>query len=206
MADRAFRAVYVKDLDAIMKKMEEFAPKVQRQFKKELRKQIRPVERLAESFVPASPFPGWRETDPYYPTNWGWAYDNDHRSRKFQGKTRWVWSQEEVKSGIQITSAKVKVKKERGLDFSVTALALVNKSVPGILFELTGFGTSRSRGKTRRVSRNPNASDLFIKKVVANNPSSQKRLIYRATALKGKQALDGINEVLVKYLGRSFRG
>lgn len=205
MADRAFKAIYVKDLDALMKKIEEFSPGVQRQFKKELRKQIRPVEKLAEDFVPSSPFPGWRQTDPYYPTNWGWAYDTDHRSRQFQGKTRWVWSQEEVKSGIQITSAKVKVKRERFAEFSVTALALVNKSVPGIIYELTGFGTSRSRGKTRRVSRNPNASQLFINKVVANNPSTTKRLIYRATALKGKQALDGINEVLVKYLNRNFR-
>jgi hypothetical protein len=211
MADRAFKAIYVKDLDAIMKKMEEFAPKIQKQFKKELRKQIRPVERLAESFVPAIPFQstedfgGWRTTDPYYPLNWGWAYDTDHRSRQFQGKTRWVWSQEEVKSGIQITSAKVKAKRERGIEFSVTALALVNKSIPGIIYELTGFGNVRSRRRTKKVSRNPKASEQFIQKVQDANPSSQKRLIYRATALKGKQALDGINQVLVKYLGRNFR-
>jgi hypothetical protein len=77
--------------------------------------------------------------------------------------------------------------------------------VPGIIYELTGFGTARSRRRTRQVSRNPKASEQFIRKVQDSNPSSQKRLIYRATSLKGKQALDGINQVLVKYLGRNFR-
>jgi len=90
-------------------------------------------------------------------------------------------------------------------------LALVNASVPGIIFELTGGGTGRSRGKTRRVSRNPNASEGFIRKVsqahgAISGDGKGKRVIYRATAEKGEQALSGIQAVIDKYLKQVFGG
>ena len=212
-ADRSLKAVYVENLDAIMKKMAEVDPDTQKIFKKELRKQIKPVEKLAKTFIPSEVFPGWRDTKPYYPTNWGWAYDQNHRGRTY-GKTnqsRWQWSQADAIAGIQITSAKVKVQRVKGATFSVTALALVNKSVPGIIFELTGGGTARSRGKTRRVSRNPNASEGFIRKVseaygAIAGDGKGKRVIYKATAEKGEQALAGISATIDKYLGNKFRG
>jgi hypothetical protein len=212
-ADRSLKAVYVENLDAIMKKMAEVDPDTQKIFKKELRKQIKPVEKLAKSFIPSEVFPGWRDTKPYYPTNWGWAYDQNHRGRTY-GKTnqsRWQWSQADAIAGIQITSAKVKVQRVKGATFSVTALALVNKSVPGIIFELTGGGTARSRGKTRRVSRNQNASEGFIRKVsqahgAIAGDGKGKRVIYKATAQKGEQALAGISATMDKYLGNKFRG
>jgi hypothetical protein len=212
-ADRSLKAVYVENLDAIMKKMAEVDPDTQKIFKKELRKQIKPVEKLAKSFIPSEVFPGWRDTKPYYPTNWGWAYDQNHRGRTY-GKTnqsRWQWSQADAIAGIQITSAKVKAQRVKGVTFSVTALALVNKSVPGIIFELTGGGTARSRGKTRRVSRNPNASEGFIRKVsqahgAIAGDGKGKRVIYKATAQKGEQALAGISATMDKYLGNKFRG
>ena len=211
--DRSLKAVYVADLDALMKKMAQVDPDTQKIFKKELRKQIKPVEKLAKSFIPSEVFPGWRDTKPYYPTNWGWAYDQSHRGRTY-GKTnqsRWQWSQADAIAGIQITSAKVKVQRVKGTKFSVTALALVNKSVPGIIFELTGGGTARSRGKTRRVSRNPNASEGFIRKVsqahgAIAGDGKGKRVIYKATAQKGEQALAGISATIDKYLGSKFRG
>jgi len=212
-ADRSLKAVYVADLDALMKKMENIDPDTQKIFKKELRKQIKPVEKLAKSFIPAEVFPGWRDTKPYYPSNWGWAFDQAHRGRTY-GKTnqsRWQWSQADAVAGIQITSAKVKVQRVKGVKFSVTALALVNKSVPGIIFELTGGGTARSRGKTRRVSRNPNASEGFIRKVsqahgAISGDGKGKRVIYKATTEKGAQALAGIEATIDKYLGAKFRG
>jgi hypothetical protein len=212
-ADRSLKAVYVENLDAIMKKLAEVDPDTQKIFKKELRKQIKPVEKLAKSFIPSEVFPGWRDTKPYYPTNWGWAYDQNHRGRTY-GKTnqsRWQWSQADAIAGVQITSAKVKVQRIKGTTFSVTALALVNKSVPGIIFELTGGGTARSRGKTRRVSRNQNASEGFIRKVsqahgAITGDGRGKRVIYKATAEKGEQALAGISATMDKYLGSKFRG
>ena len=206
--DRALKSVYVADLDAILAKMKKVQPELEKEFKKALRKEVKPVEKLAESFVPSQPFPGWRETKPYYPTNWGWAYDTTHRGRTY-GKTnqsRWQWSQAEVKAGIQITSAKTKVQRIKGTTFAVTALALVNKSVPGIIYELAGFGTARSRGKTRRVSRNANASDGFIDKVNAVGGSTRKRLIYRAAYQMGSQDNANLEAVVKKYLGENFRG
>jgi hypothetical protein len=211
--DRSLKAVYVENLDELMEKLKNIDPDLQKIFKKELRKQIKPVEKLAKSFIPAEVFPGWRDTKPYYPPTWGWAFDQSHRGRTY-GKTnesRWQWSQADAVAGIQITSAKVKVQRIKGTKFSVTALALVNKSVPGIIFELTGGGTARSRGKTRRVSRNPNASEGFIRKVseahgAIAGDGKGKRVIYKATAEKGAQALAGIEAVKDKYLARVFRG
>jgi hypothetical protein len=211
--DRSLKAVYVENLDELMEKLKNIDPDLQKIFKKELRKQIKPVEKLAKSFIPAEVFPGWRDTKPYYPPTWGWAFDQSHRGRTY-GKTnqsRWQWSQADAVAGIQITSAKVKVQRIKGTKFSVTALALVNKSVPGIIFELTGGGTARSRGKTRRVSRNPNASEGFIRKVsqahgAIAGDGKGKRVIYKATAEKGAQAIAGIEAVKDKYLARVFRG
>lgn len=205
--DRSLKAVYVADLDRILATMKKIEPELQKEFRKELRKQVKPVEKLAESFVPSQPFPGWRETKPYYPTNWGWAYDTAHRGRTY-GKTnqsRWQWSQAEVRAGIQVTSAKTKVQRIKGTTFAVTALALVNKSVPGIIYELAGFGTARSRGKTRRVSRNQNASDGFIAKVNATGGAAEKRLIYRASYQLGSQVNANLVTVLKKYLGENFK-
>ena len=212
-ADRSLKAVYVENLDAILKKMAEVDPDTQKIFKKELRKQIKPVEKLAKTFIPSEVFPGWRDTKPYYPPTWGWAFDQTHRGRTY-GKTnqsRWQWSQADAVAGIQITSAKVKVQRVKGVKYSVTALALVNKSVPGIIFELTGGGSARSRGRTRRVSRNPNASEGFIRKVsqahgAIAGDGKGKRVIYKATAQKGAQALAGIQTVIDKYIGQTFRG
>jgi len=212
-ADRSLKAVYVADLDALIKKIAQVDPDTQKIFKKELRKQIKPVEKLAKSFIPSEVFPGWRDTKPYYPPTWGWAFDQTHRGRTY-GKTnqsRWQWSQADAVAGIQITSAKVKVQRVKGVKYSVTALALVNKSVPGILFELTGGGTARSRGKTKRVSRNPNASEGFIRKVsqthgAISGDGKGKRVIYKASAQKGEQALAGIAATIDKYLGSKFRG
>ena len=212
-SDRSLKAVYVQGFDELMQKIEDINPDTKKLFKKELRKQIKPVEKLAKSFIPSDVFPGWRDTKPYYPPTWGWAFDQSHRGRTY-GKTnesRWQWSQADAVAGIQITSAKVKVQRGRGTDFEVTALALVNKSVPGIIFELTGGGTARSRGKTRRVSRNPNASEGFIRKVsqahgAIAGDGKGKRVIYKATAEKGEQALNGIRAVIDKYLAQTFRG
>lgn len=211
-SDRSLKAVYVAGLDELMEKIEDINPDTKKLFKKELRKQIKPVEKLAKSFIPAEVFPGWRDTKPYYPPTWGWAFDTTHRGRTY-GKTnqsRWQWSQQEAIAGVKISSAQVKVAR-RGLNIETTALALVNASVPGIIFELTGGGTARSRGKTRRVSRNPNASEGFIRKVsqahgAIAGDGKGKRVIYRATAEKGAQALAGIQAVIDKYLAQTFRG
>lgn len=211
--DKRNSVVYVEYLDAIIEAMGKVDPDAQKLFKKELRKQIKPVESLAKTFIPAEVFPGWRDTKPYYPPTWGWAFDTEHRGRTY-GKTnesRWQWSQADARQGIKISSVKSKVQRIKGTTFGITALALINASVPGILFELTGSGSAKSKAKTRRVSRNANASEFFVRKVNKSSGAitadgKGKRVIYKATAQKGEQALANINAVLEKYLGRNFRG
>jgi hypothetical protein len=209
--DRSLKAIYVENLDAVMDKMKKMDADLQKEFKRELNKAVRPVAKLAQSFVPHSPFPGWRDVEPSYPPAWGWANDNVHRGRTIgeNKRSRWKWSQSEVVAGIKLSSAKTKVQRVKGTTFSVTALAVINKSVPGIIYELAGFGTSKSRSRTRRVSRNKNASESFIRKLDGTANSSaykEKRLIYRASQQLGGQVNDNLYGVLKKYLGKEFRG
>jgi hypothetical protein len=209
--DRSLKAIYVENLDAVMDKMKKMDADLQKEFRKELNKAVKPVAKLAKSFVPYSPFPGWRDVEPSYPPAWGWANDNVHRGRTIgeNKNSRWKWSQSEVVAGIKLSSAKTKVQRVKGTTFSVTALAIVNKSVPGIIYELAGFGTSRSKSRTRRVSRNRNASESFIGKLQGTANSSgykEKRLIYRASYQLGEQVNANLYGVLKKYLGKEFRG
>jgi hypothetical protein len=105
--------------------------------------------------------------------------------------------------GIFVTEAKTKVQRIKGAEFGVSALSLQSRSVPGIIYELAGFGTARSKGKTRRVSRNKDASNLFIAKV---GKAEKPRLVYRAAYEMASQVHANLYGVLKKYLGENFRG
>jgi hypothetical protein len=207
----AVPSIYVENLDEVMAKMKKVDPDLQKEFRRGLTKAVKPVAKLAQDFVPHQPFPGWREVEPNYPPQWGWANDQAHRGRTIgkDKRSRWKWSQTEVIRGIRVSTAKTKVQRIKGVTFGVTAIAVINKSVPGIIYELAGFGSSRSRGRTRRISRNPNASEEFIGKL-QRSPRAQeykeKRLIYRASQQLGDQVNDNLYGVLKKYLGREFRG
>jgi hypothetical protein len=207
----AVPSIYVENLDELLATMKKIEPDLHKEFRRELTKAVKPVAKLAQSFVPHSPFPGWRDVEPSYPPAWGWANDTAHRGRTIgeSKRSRWKWSQTEVVRGIRVSAAKTKVQRVKGTTFSVTALAVINKSVPGIIYELAGFGTSKSRSRTRRISRNTNASESFISKLqgTANSGAyKEKRLIYRASQQLGGQVNDNLYGVLKKYLGEKFRG
>lgn len=211
--NRALKIIYIENLDAIMAKMKKIDPDLQKEFRRELGKAVRPVAKLAKSFVPNKiPNLDWRETQPTYPPQWGWANDTVHRGRTYgEGKSRWKWSQAEVVKGIRISAAKSKVQRVKGATFGVTALALINSSVPGIIYELAGFGSSRSQGRTRRVSRNRDARQSFVSKLDKEYKAlypgwNDKRLIYRAAYQLKDQTNANLVQVLKKYLGKEFRG
>ena len=206
----AVPSIYVENLDEVMAKMKKVDPDLQKEFRRGLSQAVKPVAKLAQDFVPHKPFPGWRDVEPNYPPQWGWANDQVHRGRTIgkDKRSRWKWSQTEVIRGIRVSTAKTKVQRIKGVTFGVTAIAVINKSVPGIIYELAGFGLSRSRGRTRRVSRNPNASEAFISKLQGTARAQEykeKRLIYRASEQLGGQVNDNLYGVLKKYLGREFR-
>jgi hypothetical protein len=198
-------AIYVKNFDAIIARLKDMDAKLAKRFRRELKQAVRPVQRKAQSFVPQQVFPGWRDTKPYYPPAWGWATDTAHRGRTYgkTGESRWQWSRDEAVRGIFITEAKTKVQRIKGVEFGVSALSLQSKSVPGIIYELAGFGTARSKGRTRRVSRNQDASNLFIAKV---GKADKPRLVYRAAYEMASQVHANLYGVLKKYLGENFRG
>jgi hypothetical protein len=198
-------AIYIKNFDALNARLKEMDAKLAKKFRQELKKAVKPVQRKAQSFVPNQVFPGWRDTKPYYPPAWGWATDTTHRGRSY-GKTsesRWQWSRDKVVQGIFVTESKTKVQRIKGAEFGVSALSLQSRSVPGIIYELAGFGTARSKGKTRRVSRNKDASNLFIAKV---GKAEKPRLVYRAAYEMASQVHANLYGVLKKYLGENFRG
>jgi len=198
-------AIYIKNFDALNARLKEMDAKLAKKFRQELKKAVKPVQRKAQSFVPNQVFPGWRDTKPYYPPAWGWATDTTHRGRTY-GKTsesRWQWSRDKVVQGIFVTQAETKVQRIKGAEFGVSALSLQSRSVPGIIYELAGFGTARSKGKTRRVSRNKDASNLFIAKV---GKAEKPRLVYRAAYEMASQVHANLYGVLKKYLGENFRG
>ena len=196
--------IYIRNFDAIMAKIKEIDPKLAKKFRNELRRAVKPVQLKAHRYVPQEVFKGWRKTKPFYPTNWGWAYDTDHRGRTYgkTGESRWQWSKEQVVRGIVISYANTTVQRQ-GAKITTSALSLQNKSVPGIIYELAGFGTARSRGKTRRVSRNKNASESFIAKV---GQADKPRLVYRAAYEMATSVHANLYGVLKKYLGENFRG
>jgi hypothetical protein len=207
----AVPSIHVENLDELMAKMKKVDPDLQKEFRRGLSKAVKPVAKLAQDFVPHQPFPGWRDVEPNYPPQWGWANDQVHRGRTIgkDKRSRWKWSQTEVIRGIRVSTAKTKVQRIKGVTFGVTAIAVINKSVPGIIYELAGFGSSRSRGRTRRTSRNPNASEAFIGKLQGTARAQEykeKRLIYRASQQLGDQVNDNLYGVLKKYLGKEFRG
>jgi nucleoid DNA-binding protein len=207
----AVPSIYVENLTELLEKMKKVDPELQKEFRRELSKAVKPVAKQAQDFVPHEPFPGWRDVEPSYPPAWGWANDQVHRGRTYgeSKRSRWKWSQTEVIRGIRVSTAKSKVQRIKGVTYGVTAIAVINKSVPGIIYELAGFGKSKSKGRTRRTSRNPNASESFIGRLQSTPKSleyKEKRLIYRASQQLGGQVNDNLYGVLKKYLGKEFRG
>jgi hypothetical protein len=198
--------IYIKNFDAIMKKMEEMDKKLAKKFKRELRQAVKPVQTKAQSFVPTQPFPGWRDVNPTYPPVWGWANDTEHRGRTI-GKnnvSRWKWSQDEVKKGIVISRAPTTVQRQ-GFNITTSALSIQSKSIAGIIYELAGFGKAASKARTRKVSRNKNASQEFIAKLNRTRPASRPRLLYEAAHQLSSQVHDNLYKVLKNYLKDEFK-
>jgi hypothetical protein len=131
----AVPSIHVENLNELMAKMKKVDPDLQKEFRRGLSKAVKPVAKLAQDFVPHQPFPGWREVEPNYPPQWGWANDQVHRGRTIgkDKRSRWKWSQTEVIRGIRVSTAKTKVQRIKGVTFGVTAIAVINKSVPGII-------------------------------------------------------------------------
>jgi len=195
--------IYSEELNELREKLKELDPKLQRQFEKELTSAVKPVRDLARNFVPSQGARNWKAIEPTYPAGWQWASDQVHRNkRNYDGKSIWYFSQGDVKAGIKISRAKSKVMRIRGATFGVTALALINSNVGGIIYELAGYGKRKSRSNS---SRNPNAKKDFVTAIRTDAPAGKKRLIYRAADSMGNMVLDKIDKVISNYVEMYLR-
>ena len=183
--------------DRLLRDLKNLSPKLAKDFQKNLSKAVQPVRDEARRLVPNdNPVRNWRQVEPTYTSN-SWINDFEHRGR--DAAMRWTWRPVDVRRGIKITRAKIRTGKNNTLFAEqVTALAVINSTAGGVIYELAGAGTTASKRRTKRVSRNPNAGDDF--ELAMNFRGKPKRLVYKAASTHGKKALDQIERVLDRDL------
>ncbi len=201
MADKA---IFVPDYKQLLNDLKTLSPDLQKDFLKSLKRVIRPVQRTARGFVPGDPaLSGWRTVEPTY-TSSRWIDDTKHRGRA--SNVRWVWDSAKMRKGIKIKTstssqerAAVKLAGSIGGKYKITAIALRNQSVPGIIYELAEPDTPRKGADMK--SRNPNAPDDFRRGIARKGDHGHRpRLIYKAARIHGNKVQDEIVDVLDKKL------
>lgn len=199
------------NFDKLLKDLKKFSPDAAKAFQRNLTKAVTPVRDQARNLVPSeNPITNWRSVDPTY-TSRAWQGDDYHRGR--DAAMRWNWRPTDVKRGIKVSRTRTRTGRGNTIFAEqVTALAVINSSVGGIIYELAGTGKSKSVSRTKSVSRNPRARDSFINAINrkdtgrGNMQGKGYRLLYRANALRGKRALDQIQNILETQLIRFSRG
>ena len=195
MADKA---IFVPDYKQLLKDLKSLSPDLQKDFLKSLKRVIRPVQRTARGFVPGDPaLSGWRTVEPTY-TSSRWIDDTKHRGRA--SNVRWVWDSAKMRKGIKISTSKSSQERAPGGGLNkVNAIALSNKSVPGIIYELAEPDTPRKGADMK--SRNADAPDDFRRGITKKGDHGHRpRLIYKAARIHGDKVQDEIQDVLDKKL------
>jgi len=210
MAMERGKSVLVEDFDALVKDLKKLDPQLRKDFDKALKIAAKPLVDKARSFVPSeirskSGRVIIRTIAPTY-TSPSWVNDEIHRDKR----KRWVWSEGEVRRGIKVTKI-TKNKVPVGYNKVATAaLAVVNRSAIGSIFELAGKGKSASQARTIRKSRNPKAREDFVSALASNYPvageSAAGRLVYRAEAIAGLSVREAVAKVIDERLKKFVRG
>ena len=194
--------VYSPDLDKLLKDLKKLDPKLRQTLNKSLTKAVQPVRDEARKLVPTdNPVRNWRPVEPTYTSN-SWINDFEHRGR--DSAMRWTWRPVDVRRGIKTSRTRKRTGRSSAGRQEVSALSVINSDVGGIIYELTGAGTSASKRRTKRVSRNPSAGDDF--ELAMNKRGKSKRLIYKAAASHGDAVQDNIQRILESELFKFVRG
>lgn len=132
MAKKAIVLIGIKET---LKALESFDKQAVRDFSKVVNSELNAAKKDAQGFVSGTPpLSGWSTTAPAKP-----------RSR---GGAGWpAWDQSIVKSGISVSKAERKVRR----DYTTSAGALINRSAPGVIYELAGR-TNKTPGKNKFIS------------------------------------------------------
>ena len=202
---RASESILIPDFDKLVKELKEINPKLRKDFNKGLNEAVKPMTKLARSFVPGSVQYKGRDVFQQQPPDYSspsWINDKVHRSRD---PLRWTWQSGQVIKGIKVRRTTINKVPYGYNKVAVAALALVNSAPAGAIYELAGAGKESSRAKTKNVSRNYKAPEDFrvLMPKVAGNP---KRLIYKAEAVLGTEVRNQIAKVIDQRLLKFVRG
>lgn len=198
---RASESIFIPDFAKLIKALKELDPQLRKDFNKALNKAAKPLVTTARTFVPGQIVSNsgryiFRPQMPTY-TSASWANDKSHRSRD---PLRWTWQAGQVSSGIKIKRTTANKAPYGYNKVAVAALAVVNSTPAGAIYELAGRGTEKSRAKTKSVSRNPNAPEDFRNLMTKISPltgnATRGRMLYRAEAIMGDSVRTEVKKVI----------
>ena len=174
----AKNAIVLTGVKETLKALESFDKQAVRNFNKVINNELKTAKNDAQNLVSSTPpLSGWSTTAPAKP-----------RSR---GGAGWpAWDQSVIKGGISTSKAERKVRK----DYTTSAGALINRSAPGVIFELAGR-TNRSAGKNKFISNLENEAfqaSRLIWKIVDKDRERIERNV--------SQALDDAKKTLQRNL------
>lgn len=161
-----------------LKALQEFDKEAVKGFNKVVNKELNSAKREAQGFVfDEPPLSGWN-TQPA-------------RNPRTRGGAGWpAWDQSIIKSGISITKAERRVRK----DYTTNAGALKNRSAAGVIYEVSGRKTN---GKGTFISnlenKEGNASRLVWKAVDKNKDRIVKNV---------EQAFEDVKQKLQRNLNQ----
>lgn len=159
-------AIVLTGLKETLKALESFDKQAVRDFTKVINSELGTAKKDAQALVSSDPpLSGWATTPPANP-----------RSR---GGAGWpAWDQSVIKSGISVTKAERKVRR----DYTTSAGALKNKSAAGVVYELAGR-TNKSSGKNKFISnlnRETFSPSRLIWKIVDRDKDKIERNVEKA--------------------------
>ena len=159
-------AIVLTGVKETLKALESFDKETVRNFNKVLNNELSSVKKEAQSLVSDKPpLSGWSTQPAANP-----------RSR---GGAGWpAWDQSIIKSGISVTKAERKVRR----DYTTSAGALKNKSAAGVVYELAGR-INKSAGKNKFISnlnRETFSPSRLIWKIVDRDKDKIERNVEKA--------------------------
>jgi hypothetical protein len=206
------KSIFIPDFDKLVKDLKKLDPQLRKDFDKALKAAAKPLVDTARQFVPSDIRTSsggyfWKPVPPTYSTP-AWVNDYSHRGRS--SEKRWVWDAGFIKKNIKITKTTANKVPVGYNKVATAALAVVNRAPAGAIFELAGRGTAESKSRTVRVSRNPNASEDFLralnKKYPFGGDARYGRILYRAAVIVAPEVRKQVSKVVAERLKIFARG
>jgi hypothetical protein len=205
------KSILIPDFDKLVKDLKKLDPQLRKDFDKALKAAAKPLVEKARGFVPAeirnsSGAYVWKPTPPTYSTP-AWINDSEHRGR--DAANRWVWKDALVKRNIKVVKSTANKVPFGYSKVATAALAVVNRSPAGAIFELAGRGSAASRARTTSKSRNQTNNvfnDMLIKKYPFIGDAQYGRILYRAASIVAPEVRKQVLAVVDQRLKAFVRG